>query len=117
MRGKWKLIRAKGGDTEAVYPTTIDDLKTYLTSDDPQVIVIEGEFNFAGSEGTTSLTACNGYSCTPDEGGQALLNTLNSCTESTYDVEIDTAAYQGIQLGSNKTLVGSGTGAILNGLL
>ncbi|KAL1601474.1 hypothetical protein SLS60_006389 [Paraconiothyrium brasiliense] len=103
-----------GGDAIPVYPTTIDDLKKYLTSSDPQVIVIDGEYNFAGSEGTQTLQACNSYSCTPENGGQALLNTLNGCSTSTYDVEIDTAAYQGIQVKSDKTLVGK-NGATLNG--
>lgn len=103
-----------GGDAAAVYPKTIDDLKKYLTSKDPQVIVIDGEYDFAGSEGTQTEQACNGYPCTPENGGQALLNTLNGCTEATYDVEIDTAAYQGIQVQSDKTLVGK-NGATLNG--
>jgi pectin lyase len=88
---------------------TIADLKTYLTSSSPQVIV-----NFAGSEGTQSLTACNAYGCTPSNGGMAPLNTLNGCTEATYAVTVDTAAYQGIEVASDKTLVGT-NGATLNG--
>ncbi|KAJ7348682.1 pectin lyase fold/virulence factor [Mycena albidolilacea] len=94
-------------------PTTIAELKTYLTSSSPQV-VISGTFNFAGSEGTQSLTACNAYHCTPSDGGQALRNALNGCTEATYAVTIDTAAYQGIEVASDETLVGT-NGAILNG--
>lgn len=103
-----------GGDAEPVYPTTIDELKEYLTSSDPQVIVISGELDFSGSEGTQSLEACDSYDCTPDNGGQALLNTLNGCSTSTYSVEIDTAAYQGINVASDKTLVGKDK-ATLNG--
>lgn len=103
-----------GGDAEPVYPTTIDELKEYLTSSDPQVIVISGEFDFSGSEGTQSLDACDAYDCTPDNGGQALLNTLDGCSTSTYSVEIDTAAYQGINVASDKTLVGKDK-ATLNG--
>lgn len=104
-----------GGDAEPVYPTTIDDLKTYLTSEDPQVIVISGELDFSGSEGTESYDACDSYDCSPDDGGQALLNTLDGCgSTSTYSVEIDTAAYQGINVASDKTLVGKDK-ATLNG--
>ncbi|KAJ4386018.1 hypothetical protein N0V93_008909 [Gnomoniopsis smithogilvyi] len=96
-----------GGDADPVYPTTIDELKTYLTSADPQVIVISGTFNFQGSEGSTTEQACNQYSCTPDEGGQALLNTLDGCGDyALYDVLLDTAAMEGINVESNKTLVG-----------
>ncbi len=43
------------------YPKTIADLKKYLTSTSPQVIVISGTFNFAGSEGTKVYAACNQY--------------------------------------------------------
>ncbi|KAI0483931.1 polysaccharide lyase family 1 protein [Xylariaceae sp. FL0804] len=97
-----------GGDATPVYPTTIDELKSYLTSSDPQNIVISGTFNFQGSEGSQTLAACNTYTCTPDDGGQALLNTLSGCgSTATYDVTIDTAAYQGIQVASDKTLVGT----------
>ncbi|KAL5386645.1 hypothetical protein DPSP01_004009 [Paraphaeosphaeria sporulosa] len=103
-----------GGDATPVYPTTIADLKKYLTSKNPQVIVIDGQYDFAGSEGTQKEQACNIYSCTPENGGQGMLNTLNGCTTATYNVEIDTAAYQGIQVQSHKTLVGK-NGATLNG--
>ncbi|KAJ7873486.1 polysaccharide lyase family 1 protein [Mycena olivaceomarginata] len=91
-----------GGTVTAVHPTTIAELKTYLTSSSPLVI------------GTQSLTACNAYDCTPSNGGQALLNTLNGCTEATYAVIIDTAAYQYIEVASDKTFVGT-KGATLNG--
>lgn len=104
-----------GGSAAVVYPTTIAQLKAYLTSDEPQNIVISGTFNFIGSEGTTSLTACDSYSCTPSNGGQALLNTLGGCdSHPTYGVSIDTASYQGINVKSQKTLVGK-NGATLNG--
>ncbi|KAL6703440.1 hypothetical protein ACN47E_009699 [Coniothyrium glycines] len=103
-----------GGNVAAVYPTNIADLKKYLTSKDPQVIVIDRVYNFAGSEGKKTFKACNAYPCTPESGGQALLNTLNACTKPTYDVEIDLAAYQGINVQSQKTLIGK-NGATLNG--
>jgi pectin lyase len=104
-----------GGNAAVVYPTTIAQLKAYLTSDEPQNIVISGTFNFAGSEGTTSSTACDAYSCTTSNGGQALLNSLGGCgSKSTYSVSLDTAAYQGINVKSQKTLVGK-NGATLNG--
>lgn len=104
-----------GGTATPVYPTTVAQLKSYLTSSSPQVIVISGTFNFAGTEGTQTLTACNTYSCSPSNGGQALLNTLGGCGSlSTYSVSIDTAAYQGINVASDKTLIGK-NGATLNG--
>ncbi|KAM0457791.1 hypothetical protein ACHAPV_006336 [Trichoderma viride] len=104
-----------GGTVPPVYPTTIAQLKSYLTSTSPQNIVISGTFNFAGSEGTVTLPACNAYPCTPSNGGQALLNTLSGCGSlSTYNVTLDSAAYNAINVQSDKTLVGI-NGATLNG--
>ncbi|KAI0155480.1 polysaccharide lyase family 1 protein [Pestalotiopsis sp. NC0098] len=104
-----------GGSATTVYPTTIAELKAYLTSSDPQNIVISGTFNFQGSEGSSTYSACDSYSCSPSAGGQALLNTLSGCgSTSTYSVTIDTAAYQGINVKSNKTLVGKNN-AVLYG--
>ncbi|ETS87795.1 pectin lyase E [Pestalotiopsis fici W106-1] len=103
-----------GGNATPVYPTTIDALKSYLTSSEPQVIVISGAFNFIGSEGTTTYEACNIYDCTPENGGQALLNTLGGCgSTATYSVAVDTAS-NGINVQSDKTLVGK-NGATLEG--
>ncbi|KAK6500106.1 hypothetical protein TWF481_010464 [Arthrobotrys musiformis] len=104
-----------GGNVAPVYPSTIAQLKSYLTSSSPQVIVISGTYNFVGSEGSTTYKACNAYSCTPDNGGQMLLNTLGGCGSlATSDVTIDNAGYLGIAVKSDKTLVGINN-AVLNG--
>lgn len=104
-----------GGNAAPVYPTTIADLIKYLGSDDPQVIVISGTYNFVGSEGTESFKACKAYSCDPDNGGQMLLNTLGGCgTNALSDVTIDKAGGQGITVKSDKTLIGTNK-ATLNG--
>ncbi|KAG8161083.1 hypothetical protein KVR01_009347 [Diaporthe batatas] len=102
-----------GGTAEPVYPKTIDELTEYLTSPDPQVVVISGEYDFRGSEGTEMYPACNQYACTPENGGQALLNTLNGCNMETYDVEVDKAGYQGINVANNKTLVGKDNATLI----
>lgn len=103
-----------GGNAPPVHPKTINELKAYLTSPQPQVIVISGKFDFSGSEGTLTKEACNLYACHPDNGGQAMLNTLNGCTVPKYSVKLDTAAYQGIYVASDKTLVGTNN-AVLYG--
>ncbi|EPS40508.1 hypothetical protein H072_5646 [Dactylellina haptotyla CBS 200.50] len=104
-----------GGNAAPVYPSTVAQLKSYLTSSSPQVIVISGPFNFAGTEGTSTFKAYNAYSCTPANGGQMLLNTLGGCGSQTLsDVIIDTAAYQGIAVKFDKTFVGINK-ATLNG--
>ncbi|CAG7921865.1 unnamed protein product [Penicillium olsonii] len=105
-----------GGDAAPVYPTTVAELTEYLTSSSPQNIVIKDTFDFVGSEGTKTEKACNSYSCTPEENGQALLNTLDGCgSTATYDVTVDVAGMVGINVASDKTLIGQGSGAVLNG--
>ena len=103
-----------GGNAATVTPITTAQLISYLTDSSPRNIVISGEFKFAGTEGTATYDACDAYSCTPSNGGQALLNTLNGCSKPTYKVTIDKAAYQGISVKSNKSLIGK-NGATLNG--
>ncbi|KFY96961.1 hypothetical protein V500_02254 [Pseudogymnoascus sp. VKM F-4518 (FW-2643)] len=105
-----------GGDAAPVYPTTIEDLTSYLTSAEPQVIVISGSFDFVGSEGTETAEGCDSYSCNPSNGGQALLNGLQGCGDTAvYDITYDKAGAQGINVASDKTLVGLGTDTVLNG--
>jgi pectin lyase len=104
-----------GGTATPVYPSTIAQLKTYLTSTSPQVIVISGTYDFGGSEGTVTEAACNAYSCAPAAGGQALLNTLGGCgTIATYNVNIDAAAFNPLWIQSDKTLIGK-NGATIKG--
>lgn len=105
-----------GGDAAPVYPTTVEDLTSYLTSAEPQVIVISGSFDFVGSEGTETAEGCDSYSCNPSNGGQALLNGLQGCGDTAvYDITYDKAGAQGINVASDKTLVGLGTDTVLNG--
>lgn len=105
-----------GGDAAPVYPTTIEDLTSYLTSADPQVIVISGSFDFVGSEGTLTAEGCDSYSCNPSNGGQALLNGLGGCGDTAvYDITYDKAGSEGVNVASDKTLVGLGTDTVLNG--
>ncbi|KAI8631835.1 putative pectin lyase E [Xylariaceae sp. FL1651] len=88
-------------------PTTIAQLKTYLTSTSPHVMIISGTFVFNGFEGSVSYSACNVYCALPSGGGQALLNTLDGCgSNPTYTVTLDKAGVEGIQNGA--TLKGKG---------
>lgn len=45
-----------GGDANAVYPTTTDELVSYLTDSSPRVIVLQQTFDFTGE--TTTATGC-----------------------------------------------------------
>ncbi|KAI6716456.1 hypothetical protein JHW43_001057 [Diplocarpon mali] len=105
-----------GGTASPVYPSTIAQLATYLTSSSPQVIVLSGTYDFAGSEGTVTKAACNAYACAPAQGGQALLDTLHGCASNLalYNVNIDQAAFSPIWVKSDKTVIGR-NGATIRG--
>ncbi|KAI1330741.1 putative pectin lyase E [Xylariaceae sp. FL0255] len=114
---KARTISASSLSATTVYPTTVAEVKSYLTSTEPQNICHLWNLwlDFVGSEGTTTYRAGNTYACTPSAGGQAMLNTLDRCgSASLYDVTIDTAGYEGINVQSDKTLVGK-NGATLYG--
>ncbi|GMF13077.1 unnamed protein product [Phytophthora lilii] len=47
-----------GGTVEPVYPKTIEELKSFLGDDEPRVVVLDKEFDFRGTEGTTTGKGC-----------------------------------------------------------
>ena len=67
-----------GGSAEPVYPTTVEELTTYLTDDEARVIILNKEFNFIGTEGEKTENGCRPDSNTcPDDGGQDAINGAN----------------------------------------
>lgn len=48
-----------GGDTAAVYPSTTDELVSYLGDSSPRVIVLTKTFDFTGTQGTTTSSGCS----------------------------------------------------------
>ncbi|KAJ6563917.1 pectin lyase fold/virulence factor [Mycena capillaripes] len=105
-----------GGTAPTTFVSGIANLKAALTSKGPMNIVIGGTFDFRGSEGTTTSQTCFPYTCMPAAGGQGLLNVLGGCSSLPLsNVQIDTAGIQGINVQSDKTLVGLGTNTKLIG--
>ncbi|CAK4260081.1 unnamed protein product [Aphanomyces euteiches] len=47
-----------GGSAAPVYPTTIAQLKSYLSDSTPRVIILNKAFDFRGTEGTKTETGC-----------------------------------------------------------
>lgn len=76
-------------------------------------------YNFIGSEGETTEDGCRPDSNTcPDDGGQDAINGADWCTGSGYptvSVTYDKAAISGINVGSNKSIVGEGTSGVIRG--
>ncbi|KAJ6487644.1 pectin lyase fold/virulence factor [Mycena sanguinolenta] len=99
-----------GGSAPTTFISTTAELITALESTGPMNIVIGGTFDFRGTEGTTTLPSCFPYTCVPSAGGQGLLNTLDGCGSLPLtNVVLDTAGIEGINVQSDKTLVGLGT--------
>ncbi|KAH8592886.1 pectin lyase fold/virulence factor [Bisporella sp. PMI_857] len=105
-----------GGSATPAYPADITELKEWLTDDVARVIVLNKEYNFIGSEGTTTETGCRPASNTCGSSGQDAINKASWCDNGNagtgaYSISVtyDTAATNPINLGSNKSLIGIGT--------
>ncbi|KAH8885997.1 putative pectin lyase A [Thozetella sp. PMI_491] len=101
-----------GGSATAEYPTDIDELKSMLTDSTPRVIVLNKEYDFTGSEGTTTGTVCASWGT-----GSACQKIIqDDCGSSTkLTATWDTAGTQPIDIASNKTLIGVGTSGVIKG--
>jgi len=119
-----------GGSTTAVYPTTIAQLKSYLSSSSAQVIILNQTFDFRGSDGTTTETGCRppsntaciaknnglkGQDCILQSGGFSGTGGCNDGTSVT--ITYDNAALQAnmMQVTSNKTVRGDGLKGVIIG--
>lgn len=107
-----------GGDVEAVYPTSTDELVSFLGDSSPLVIYLDQTFDFTGTEGTASETGCapwgTGSAC------QTAINKDDWCTNyqpdaPKVDVSYDKAGLLGITVASDKTIVGVGSKGVIKG--
>ncbi|KAK9782768.1 putative Pectin lyase B [Seiridium cardinale] len=107
-----------GGSATAVYPTTTAELVSYLGDSSARVIILQQTFDFTGTEGTATETGCapwgTGSSC------QTAINQNSWCDNyesSAPDVTVsyDKAGVLGITVGSNKSIVGSGSSGVIKG--
>ncbi|KAF2163223.1 polysaccharide lyase family 1 protein [Zasmidium cellare ATCC 36951] len=103
-----------GAAGETVTPTTTDELVSYLESEDALTIVLNQEFDFTGTEGTTTETGCAPWGTAA--GCQLAINANDWCgdnpaAEVTYDVAGTTA----INVGSDKSIIGVGDAGVIKG--
>ncbi|KAF2018379.1 polysaccharide lyase family 1 protein [Aaosphaeria arxii CBS 175.79] len=112
-----------GGSAACQIPSGIAQLKSWLADSTARCIVLDKEFNFKGSEGTTKEKGCRPASnkC-PGNGGQDAINKASWCTNgnagagvTTIDVTYDTAGVSGLLVGSNKSLIGVGAKGVIRG--
>ncbi|KAE8153357.1 putative pectin lyase A [Aspergillus avenaceus] len=107
-----------GGDADPVYPTTTDELVSYLGDSSPRVIVLDQTFDFTGTEGTTTGTGCAPWGT--ESGCQLAINKDSWCDNyqpdaPTASVTYDNAGVLGITIASDKTLLGSGSSGVIKG--
>lgn len=62
-----------GGDATPAAPADIDELVSWLTDDEPRVILLDKEYNFLETEGTTTEDGCRPDSNTCGSSGQDAL--------------------------------------------
>ncbi|KAF1994734.1 polysaccharide lyase family 1 protein [Amniculicola lignicola CBS 123094] len=112
-----------GGSAACAIPASVSELKTWLTDSVARCIVLDKEYNFKGTEGTTTATGCRPASnkC-PGAGGQDAINMASWCTNgnagagvTSISVTYDTAGVSGINVGSNKSIIGVGSKGVIRG--
>ncbi|KAF2627998.1 polysaccharide lyase family 1 protein [Macroventuria anomochaeta] len=112
-----------GGSATCAIPSSVAELKTWLTDSTARCIVLDKEYNFKGTEGTTTETGCRPASNTcPGNGGQDAINKASWCTNgnagagaTSISVTYDTAGVSGINVGSNKSIIGVGSKGVIRG--
>jgi pectin lyase len=108
-----------GGDAAAVTPTSTDELVSYLGDSQPRVIILNQEFDFTDSEGTTTSAGCSpwgtGSQC------QIAINQNDWCANYEPDaptvssITYNKAGVEGITVASDKTIVGEGSKGVIKG--
>nr|WJZ62215.1 pectate lyase 1-like protein [Phytophthora litchii] len=117
-----------GGDTDPVYPTTIDELTSYLSDDETRVIILQQEFDYRGSEGTTTEDGCRPLSnqqCIAKNNGckgqdvilqSGGMSGTGGCTDGiSVEVTYDNAGPNPLEVQGNKTIRGIGTSGVIIG--
>ncbi|KAF5391693.1 hypothetical protein D9757_002392 [Collybiopsis confluens] len=101
-----------GGSATPQVPSSNAELVTWLSDSTPRVIQLNTIYDFTTFYGTSSFSACNPWSCSPNP--QSILNTIaGTCNGfTTRVVTINTAgSTTNLKVGSNKTLLGKGANA------
>ncbi|KAG9569281.1 pectin lyase-like protein, partial [Aureobasidium melanogenum] len=108
-----------GGDATAVYPSTTDELVSYLGDDSARVIVLTKTFDFSGTEGTTTSSGCAPWGTAT--GCQTAIDKDQWCENYEPDapkvssITYDAAGTLGITVASDKSIVGDGSKGVIKG--
>lgn len=107
-----------GAAGSTVTPTTTDELVSYLESDEALTIVLSQEFDFTGTEGTTTETGCAPWGTA--SACQLAINANDWCGNYESDapsvtVTYDNAATTPIDVASDKSIIGVGSSGVIRG--
>ncbi|KAL3456586.1 pectin lyase fold/virulence factor [Aspergillus heterothallicus] len=106
-----------GGDAAPQTPSSLDELITWITDSTPRTILIDREWNFIGTEGSTTGQCCSTRTTTCSGGtsaGQASIQ--DTCSDGTWvSCTYDNAGKTPLDVGSNKSIVGVGSRGVLRG--
>ncbi|GIZ44706.1 hypothetical protein CKM354_000789700 [Cercospora kikuchii] len=107
-----------GAAGKTVTPTSTDELVDYLTSKDALTIVLTKTFDFTGTEGTKTETGCAPWGT--GAGCQLAINANDWCGDyqsgaGAVKVTYDVAGTSAIKVGSNKSIIGSGSSGVIKG--
>uniref|UniRef100_K3XCS2 pectin lyase n=1 Tax=Globisporangium ultimum (strain ATCC 200006 / CBS 805.95 / DAOM BR144) TaxID=431595 RepID=K3XCS2_GLOUD len=119
-----------GGNTAAVYPKSIAELKSYLSDSQARVIMLDRTFDFRKTEGTKTEIGCrpkNNRDCIAKKNGfqgqdvilfagDTTMTKTGGCNDGVKQtITYDLAAKTALVIKSNKTLRGVGTKGVLIG--
>ncbi|KAL5044554.1 putative pectin lyase F-1 [Aspergillus fruticulosus] len=106
-----------GGDATPQTPSSLDELVEWITDDTPRVILIDREWSFIGTEGTTTTQCCSTRTTTCEGGtsaGQASI--VDTCDDGTWvSCTYDNAGPSPLDVGNNKSIVGVGSEGVIRG--
>ncbi|KAB8075475.1 pectin lyase fold/virulence factor [Aspergillus leporis] len=107
-----------GGSAKPATPSSLDELKKWITDDVARVILIDREWDFTSTEGTTSGKCCSKTTTTKCPGGtsagQAWIQ--DNCDDGAWIAcTYNNAAKTPLDVGSNKSIVGVGNKGVLKG--
>lgn len=107
-----------GASGSTVYPTTTDELVSYLGSSSALTIVLAQTFDFTDTEGTVTSTGCAPWGTA--SACQLAINQNDWCDNYESDapsvtVEYYAAATLGITVTSDKSIIGSGSSGVIKG--
>ncbi|KAF1347151.1 putative pectin lyase [Delphinella strobiligena] len=108
-----------GGSATPVYPSTTDELVSYLGDSEERVIVLSKTFDFTETEGTTTSSGCAPWGTA--SGCQVAIDQNSWCENYEADApKVSSLTYYkagvlGITVASHKTLIGEGSKGIIKG--